>query len=191
MRRLPTLSLRHPENMPIARIRGSKRDSVLHFCDILERIVDENGLNSLRIFYVDEPGFTTVPKKSPTIVAQKGKHQVGSVSSAERGVNTTLVCCTSASGNFVPPMIIFKRFRIHPSLKIRAPPGAIVAISETGYNNTELFIEWLKHFIDYVKPTVEEKFLLMLDGHTTSVAHNTSPATTRSVYLQATTNLLC
>ena len=167
MRRHPTLSLRQPENVSIARIRGFNRDSVLHFFDILERIVDENGLNALRIFNVDESGFTTVQKKSPKIVAQKGKHQVGSVSSAERGVNTTLVCCTSASGNFVPPMIIFKRLRMHPSLKIGAPPGAIVAISETGYINTELFIEWLKHFIDYVKPTVEEKVLLVLDGHTT------------------------
>nr|CAD7424069.1 unnamed protein product [Timema monikensis] len=56
---------------------------------------------------------------------------------------------------------------MHPSLKFGAPPGSIVEISETGYINTELFIKWLKHFIDYVKPSVEKKVLLVLDGHTT------------------------
>lgn len=167
MKRHPELSLRQPENVSIARIRGFNSESVFHFYDILEKTVDENNLDALRIFNIDESGFSTVQKKSPKVVALKGKHQVGNIASGERGINTTFVCCTSASGNFVPPMIIFKRLRMHPSLKVGAPPGSIVEISETGYINTELFIKWLEHFIAYVKPSVEEKVLLVLDGHTT------------------------
>jgi hypothetical protein len=38
-------------------------------------------------------------------------------------------------------------------------------ISDTGFINTELFIEWLKHFRSFVKPTKEDPVLLILDNH--------------------------
>ncbi|KAK2578406.1 hypothetical protein KPH14_012738 [Odynerus spinipes] len=113
------------------------------------------------------PGFSTVQKRCQKVLAKKGKSQVGVVASGERGVNTTFVCCTSASGQYVAPMIIFKRKRMAPDLSEGAPPGSIVEISDTGYINTDLFVTWLKHFIAAVKPTMENKVLLILDGHTT------------------------
>lgn len=133
----------------------------------MEKCVDENGFTALTIFNVDESGFSSVQKKNQKIIAKKGKHQVGGISSGERGVNTTIVCCASAAGQCTPPMIIFKRKRMAPELAIGAPPGAIVTISDTGYINTELFVKWLKHFIEHVKPSPEKKVLLLLDGHTT------------------------
>lgn len=50
-------------------------------------------------------------------------------------------------------------------LKVEAPPGSIVDVSESGYINAELFVKWLRHFIDTVKPAKEKKILLLLDGH--------------------------
>lgn len=31
--------------------------------------------------------------------------------------------------------------------------------------NNEIFVQWLEHFIQYTKPTLEKKVLLILDGH--------------------------
>lgn len=65
-------------------------------------------------------------------------------------------------------MFIFKRKRLTPFLGRGVPPGSVVEISENGYITNELFVKWLQHFIDYVKPTLEKKIILLLDGgHTT------------------------
>ncbi|KAK9686919.1 DDE superfamily endonuclease [Popillia japonica] len=52
-------------------------------------------------------------------------------------------------------------------LKTGAPPRAVVTLSDTGYINADIFLEWLKHFIRNVKRSNENKVLLLLDGHTT------------------------
>ncbi|KAB0803737.1 hypothetical protein PPYR_00707 [Photinus pyralis] len=43
----------------------------------------------------------------------------------------------------------------------------MVVISDTGYINSDLFVVWLQGFIDVVKPSIDSKVVLVLDGHTT------------------------
>lgn len=74
-------------------------------------------------FNVDESGFTTVQSKSAKILAQKEKKQVGAITSAERGVLSTVVIFMAAGGNFIPPLIIFPRKRMKVELQDGAPPG--------------------------------------------------------------------
>jgi hypothetical protein len=57
----------------------------------------------------------------------------------------------------VPLVIIFKRQRMHAALIICAPPGSLIDYSESGYINSDLFVKWLTHFIELVKPTTEKK----------------------------------
>lgn len=165
--RHPEISLREPQATSMQRVKGFNRQNVYEFFDILENLVDENRIDSTRIYNVDETGLSTVQTKCQKILGLKGKKQIGSVSSGERGVNTTFVGCTSASGNYVPPMLIFKRMRMNDELKVGAPPGSLVEVSESGYITSSLFLKWLKSFIDVVKPTTEKKVILVLDGHTT------------------------
>lgn len=165
--RHPELSLREPSATSLARVKGFNKGNVHGFFDILEKLVDENQIDATQIFNVDESGLCIVQNKCQKVLGLKGKKQIGSVSSGERGVNTSFVACTSASGNFVSPMLIFKRMRMANELKVDAPPGSLVEISETGYITSELFLKWLRNFIEIVKPTIDKKVILVLDGHTT------------------------
>lgn len=167
MRRHPQLSVRQPESTSIARAKGFNRERVQHFFDIFEQLVDKYKITANTIFNVDESGISTVQKRMPKVVSLKGKRQVGGITSGERGVNTTAVCCLSAAGLYIPPMLIFKRKRYAPELEIGAPLGGSVEISDTGYINSDLFLKWLKHFKNVVQPGPEKAVILLLDGHST------------------------
>jgi hypothetical protein len=66
----------------------------------------------------------------------------------------------------VSSIIIFKRHSLQPALHSGVSHGNLVEVSETGYMNSKLFIEWL-HFINYVKSTAQNKVSLLLGRHTT------------------------
>lgn len=123
--------------------------------------------DAARIYNMDEIGLSNVQRKARKIVTLKGKRQVGAITSGERGTTTTAVCCANnAAGNFVPPLIIFKRKGAKDELRDGAPPGTIFAFnSDSGYINTDIFYLWLQHFVEIVKPTLDKKVLLLMDSY--------------------------
>ena len=114
------------------------------------------------IFNMDESGLplNNAPGK---IVATKGSREVVKLTSVERGENVTLVACCSASGVFIPPFVIFKGVRFREMYKQDLPPGSEMSMSDSGYINEDIFLQWLKHF---QKHRSQGKCLLILDGHT-------------------------
>jgi len=68
---------------------------------------------------MDETGLQTV-QKPQKILARRGKHQVGGIVSA--------VCCCRATGQYVPPLLIFKRKHMVDNLKDGAPPGTVLPV---------------------------------------------------------------
>lgn len=168
MKNHPEISLRTPESTSMARCKGFNKKVVMEFFDQYEAIIDKEKFTASQIYNVDETGLSTVHKPAK-ILAQKGKHQVGAVTSGERGTNTTCICCMNAAGEFVPPMLIFKRKRMTDDLKRGGPPNTLYSCSESGWIVASLFVEWLQHFIRCLKLEKSEKkqILLILDGHST------------------------
>ena len=144
MKRHPELSLRQAEATSTARARGFNKRIVGEYFDKLEALIDKHRFDAAHIFNVDESGITTVQKPGK-VIARRGKKQVGSLTSDERGFTTTVLCCFSASGTYVHPMMIFKRKRLADELNIGAPPGSNVCCNESGWMTKELFVKWLKH----------------------------------------------
>jgi hypothetical protein len=102
--RHPEISLRQPEATSVAGARGFCKENVTEFFSVLDKIVHENNLDAGRIFNMVETALSTV-QKPQKVLARKGKLQVGAMTSAERGTNTTCRCCMSAARIFVPQLL--------------------------------------------------------------------------------------
>ena len=98
MERHSDLSLRSPEATSLARMTSFNKTNLGVFQGKLQEVLARHGLTENSIYNLDETGCTTV-QKLPKIIAQKGAHQVGQVTSRERGELITLVGIICANGN--------------------------------------------------------------------------------------------
>lgn len=165
MKEHPILSLRVPEPTSMARRKGFNKERVNEFFDKYEEILEKSKFTADKVYNVDETALSTVHKPSK-VIAQKGKHQVGA---RERGLTTTCVCVMNAAGEYIPPMLIYKRVRMLEMLKRGAPPNTLFGCSKNGWITSELFVQWLQHFIKCTKleKSDQKQMLLLLDGHST------------------------
>lgn len=168
-KRNPRLSLRNPEPTSLVRAVGFNRPVVMKFFEIYKEELSKDTFSADRLWNADESGLTVVHKPG-RIVARKGDKQVGRITSGERGETVTIICAMNGAGNYVPPMMIFKRRRMNQLLLRGSPPGTVGAVSDNGWVTSDLFLQWLEHFIAFVKPTKEQKVILLVDGH---VSHKT------------------
>ena len=80
----------------------------------------------------------------------------------------TVIAAINAAGWSVPPFLIFAG-KYHLSAwyeEAEIPRDWAIAVSDNGWTNNELGVDWLKHFDAYTKArTVGARRLLILDGH--------------------------
>ncbi|XP_046684474.1 uncharacterized protein LOC124370228 [Homalodisca vitripennis] len=132
------LSERKPTGTSYSRALGFSKENVEMFFGLLDEVYEKEKFTPDRIYNVDESGITVVQSKVAKVVGLRGKKQVASLTSGERGALITVVACMSASGSFVPPLDGFRQIS---------------------------FTEWFRHFIKFSNPTKEKPVLLLLDGH--------------------------
>ena len=95
--------------------------------DLLESEIEKHRFDATSIYNMGESGLTTVQKPMKVVLKK------GSITSAERGSNTTVVCCLSAAGRYAPPMVLFKRKRVSDALQDGAPSGSLVVNNDSGH----------------------------------------------------------
>ena len=96
------------------RVLAFEREKVDRFFTLLKSIGlhDQEHIEPQHIFNLEESGVTSVPEPDK-ILAIKGRKQVGRIASGGNGRTVTIVglAVVSATGQFVPPAMIFLRKR--------------------------------------------------------------------------------
>ena len=115
-----------------------------------------------QIYNCDET-FLPLDYTREKVVAAKGSKTVYSQTTGTTD-HITLLCCASAAGLPLPPMIIYAKSFPGGQYRFQGPDDALYAKSESGWIDTELFMTWLnKIFFKYV--VSQRPVLLLVDGH--------------------------
>lgn len=162
--RYPDLSIRQPQGTNLSRAIAFNRPKVQQFFDVYGEILQTAPFLPNRIWNMDETGITNVHKPGK-IIASRGVRQVSKITSGERGKTVTVICAMSASGVYLPPMLIFPRKRMVDSLMHGAPPQSIGCCSPNGWTDSDLFVKWLMHFIQFTNSSKQSQHVIILDGH--------------------------
>lgn len=159
------LSLRKPllKGKLTQTIEFEKMQVELYF-DNLQSLIKTYRFSNSRIFSMDESELPIFSNDLPKVFSLDGQ---GRIASEEENQSVTVVCCMSATGYYLPPAIIFPAKTPEYKLINGGPPNSILFVSESGCINSQLFLEWLKHFQSHVKPSETDPTLLILDNHPT------------------------
>lgn len=79
------IAIRKPEATSYARATGFNRPALQKFFTLLGDLIQKYSLDGSRIYNCDETGVKTVQQQHAKVLVKTGKHQVGSLTSAERG----------------------------------------------------------------------------------------------------------
>lgn len=162
--RNPNLSLRKAEGLSLARCNGLNREDVAEFFSLLRKTLEDADLmdKPQLIYNADESGCQLNNKPTRKVFAEKGSRAVYAQTCVERGELVTVLACTNATGNFIPPMAIFKGKRFLPEFSDGFPNGSLITMTDSGWINEEAFMKWLQHFEAHRVPG---PCILLLDGH--------------------------
>ena len=150
----------------MARAKAMKPEIVAAYYEELESVlVKYNILNKPEnIYNLDETGCNT-QHTPPKVLARKGPKVQGITS--HRSVITTVISCGNALiGSALPPYFVFQGKRLSPDLLHGQVPGTQAIMSDSGWSNSIIFMEYLQTlFVTYARPGSEDaSILLVYDG---------------------------
>jgi hypothetical protein len=136
--------------------------------DLVEQTKAKYGICDEDVYNFDEAGFVMGKIIQQLVIT--GSERRGRPKAIQPGDRewVTVIAAINAAGWSVPPFLIFAG-KYHLSAwyeEPEIPRDWAIAVSDNGWTNNELGVDWLKHFNAYTKArTVGARRLLILDGH--------------------------
>ncbi|XP_055887384.1 uncharacterized protein LOC106061923 isoform X2 [Biomphalaria glabrata] len=117
-----------------------------------------------RIFRTDELGLAMNPK-SRNIVVSKDSKQVNTVTPSTKE-QVTVLACTSAAGQYTPPLLVYPYKRVPRKNLLKEFPEAFLLVTDNGLIDSEIFFSWIKDIFVPSTSHLQKPILLLVDSHT-------------------------
>ena len=172
MKRHPQLSLRKAQALQICRAKASTPEIINHwFMNVLKPILDKTGLGDHpnRIFNADETSFSLCGRPQK-IIAKRGAKSPQYVIGGTGKENITVQACISASGQLLPPYILYTRQRLMFDQTQGGPLGTRYGVAPKGWMTEVNFLDWFRNLFIPALPE-ERPVLLILDGHKSHIKY--------------------
>ncbi|KAK3095358.1 hypothetical protein FSP39_013674 [Pinctada imbricata] len=157
------LSLRQSHSLESCRAEVHQ-GQIDHFYGLLKSMMESLELQHSpdSIYNMDESGFSGRLVSSKRVIMPKASRHAYQSQVSLSG-HTTVVQAISASGRALPPMLIFSGCMPRGDPQAGIPNNWMMRCTESGFINTEIFIEW---FTELFLPSVGHKrpVLLLLDN---------------------------
>lgn len=130
------------------------------------RLLSDILLEPSRIYNADESGFNTCPKTGK-VLGPRGLQNMYDVKSGNEKECITVMANFNASGDVVPPMIVFALKKISREISQNMNETWFIGKAEKGWMNGPLYHDYIKHsFLPWLKEhNIKMPILLLVDGH--------------------------
>ena len=132
-KRNPNLSLRSGDSTSTVRMNAVNPENVNTYFDLLEDLFDQFDFYSYpeTIYNMDETGMPLEPRP-PKIVARKGQKKIRYQTSGQKQ-QITVIGCGNATGQAIPPFVIFAAKQVNYLWTKNEVPGTRFAVSDKGW----------------------------------------------------------
>ena len=168
MSRFPELSIKSAENLSVPRAMSMNVTQVQQWFDKYSEILHRLGIKDCPRFLwnFDETGCQNIHCANE-VVGQVGIPTYN-ITAMEKGETSTALIGINALGECPPPMIIHRGKYVGKGWTNGASHGTLVKASEKGYINKELFYEFGKSFVGFLRQRdllSDKPHLVLMDSH--------------------------
>ena len=146
MQRHPDLSYRKGDPTANVRMNCLNKEVISEYFHFLTEVLTENEFldSPSRIYDVDETGIA-LDGHAPRVVAKRGQKKVRYRTTGNKK-QVTVVACVNASGQCIPPFVIFDAKRLNMQWRKGEVIGTAYGLSQKGWVDSELFRGWLSEY---------------------------------------------
>ncbi|MES9884149.1 MAG: hypothetical protein ABW185_25160 [Sedimenticola sp.] len=171
VKRWPTLAVKKPRSLAIARAKATSEENVSNYFVELQKILVKYNLTDKPqyIYNVDEKGISD--NHTPPMIVTDRKSTPVAVTSG-MSYNVTVIGAGNALGTPIPAFFIFPGKRMRTELLEGATPGVAGTVSDNGWSNGAIFKDYLQnHFLKFVQGRdTTQPLLVLYDGHRSHVS---------------------